>query len=108
MAQHNLDFRLSSNIDYTHRDEITFSLLDVIKCPIALETTDNMIIFNHQFYNRETFEQHCRNETSRVLDHTETRLKDPRTGQNLSAGYAMFQLLYSRPSRQILKNMIMK
>lgn len=61
MAFLNLDSFLSPDINYTRRDEITFSLLDVIKCLISLEITNNMIIFNHQIYDRATFERHHSN-----------------------------------------------
>ena len=58
----NLDDRLTPAIDYTRRDEIIFSLVNIITCPIVLEATDDMVIFNHHFYDRNAFDQHRRNE----------------------------------------------
>ena len=52
MALQQLDSRLTPEIDFTRHDEITFSLLDAITCPIRLEITDEMIIFNHQYYDQ--------------------------------------------------------
>lgn len=58
MQHQDLDSRLTPNIDYTRRDEITFSLMDCITCPISMEITDHMIIFNHQYYDRTSFDSH--------------------------------------------------
>ena len=49
MAFSNLDTRLIPDIDFTRRDEITFDLVYIIKCPILLESSDDMVIFNLQF-----------------------------------------------------------
>ena len=54
----NLDRRLIPGVDFTRRDEITFDLVYVIKCPIALVPSNDMVIFNHQFYDRESFAEH--------------------------------------------------
>ena len=64
MAHPDLDSRLTPNIDYTRRDEITFSLMDAIKCPISLEISDKMILFNNQFYDCDNFDSHRTSETS--------------------------------------------
>ena len=72
MAHRHLDTRLTPNIEYTRRDEITFSLIDAIKCPISLEITDQMILFNNQFYDRQNFDSHRG---------AETRLNQVRVGE---------------------------
>ena len=43
--------RLDPAFDYTNHDVIVETLLDVIKCPIALEISDMMIVFNDQCYD---------------------------------------------------------
>ena len=58
MANPDLDSRLTTTIDYTCRDEITFSLMDTIKCSITLDISDNMTLFNHQFYDCANFDSH--------------------------------------------------
>ena len=63
MANPDLESRLTTTIDYTRRDEITFSLMDTIKCPISLDISNNMVLFNHQFYDRPNFDSHHTSET---------------------------------------------
>ena len=63
MAHLHLDYRLTPNIDSTRRDETTFALMDATKCPISMEISQKMIIFNHQYYDQVSFEKHERNET---------------------------------------------
>ena len=58
MSIQQLNIRLTPAVDYTRRDEITFSLLDVVTCPIKMEITSNMILFNHQFYDQRTWKSH--------------------------------------------------
>ena len=58
MDESHLDIHLIDHIDYSRRDEIVFGLMDVIKCPILLGSSDTMVIFNNQFYDRNAFEQH--------------------------------------------------
>ena len=58
----NLDNCLTPTIDYSHQDEIIFNLVGITTCPIVLEVTDDMVIFNHHLYDRTAFDQLCRNE----------------------------------------------
>ena len=52
------DIPLIDNLDYTRHDEIIFGLMDMIKCPILLDTSERVVIFNDQLYNSEAFEHH--------------------------------------------------
>ena len=114
MQHQDLDSRLTPNIDYTRRDKITFSLMDAITCPISMEITDHMIIFNHQYYDRTSFDIHRGAETllnerrvrSGTIRQDEIRLKDPRTGQDFNPTFAMRTLYHPRPTREVLQNFI--
>ena len=68
----NLDRRLIPGVDFTRRDEITFDLVYVTKCPIHIEPSNDVVIFNHQFYDRNSFREHQRweriNDQKRVRD----------------------------------------
>ena len=105
----NLNERLTPQIDYTHRDEIIFRFVDITTCPIEMETTDDMIIFNHQFYDRTAFDRHHRNKlrasSARLSsgyeeNSTNNRFKDSKTGTNYNPRYARRTLYQSRPSSQ--------
>jgi len=116
MALSNLDQRIIPSLEYTRRDEITFSLLGIIECPIIIGTSDNMIIFNHQFYDREAFDKHRRFEqiaqerliASDYIEREDARLLDPRTNQKFNATYAIRTLYHNRPSRAMIANLIVK
>ena len=89
MAHLQLDSRLTSNMDFTRRYEITFSLLDCIECPICMEISNEMTIFNHQYYDKRSFDRHERAKTTRNHNRLEIRLKDPRTGYDFDPQYAI-------------------
>ena len=116
MAYLQLNSRLTPNIDFTRRDEITFFLMDTIKCRISMEIPQNMIIFNHQYYNRICFDKHERNENTlnhrRVrqeqIEPDKMRLKDLRTGMGFNPGFAIRTLYHAHPSRDILVQFIKK
>ena len=84
MAHQHLDFCLTPSIEFTRRNEITFSLMDAIKCPISIEISDNMIIFKHQYYDQCSFDKHERAEKilnqrrvrQGLIEQDEIRLKD--------------------------------
>ena len=107
MSHRHLDARLTPNIDFTRRDEITFSLLDAIKCSISMEIYKNMIIFNHQYYDHCCFDRYERIENTRnhrrvsqgEIELDKMSLKDPRTGMNFNLSYAIHTLFIARPSR---------
>ena len=109
MALSNLNNCLFPGVDFTCRDEITFDLVDIMKCPILLESSGDMVIFNQQFYDRESFDSHRRMEQTdderRIrrgdVDHV-SRLKDPRTGQNFNLAFVLRTLFYSRPNRLVI------
>ena len=48
---------IDEEIGYCSRDEAIVTLKDICSCPLVLETTDDMIIFNDNCYDRERFEQ---------------------------------------------------
>ena len=51
-----LDTRLVLEINFTVKDDAILALVDMAKCPIALDISNEMIIFNNQCYDREIFE----------------------------------------------------
>ena len=116
MVVSNLDTRIIPLLEYTRRDEIIFSLLDIIKCPIIIGTSEDMVIFNHQFYDREAFQRHRTTEQVSQdnliargrLDREDARLKDPRTGDNFNRAFALRSLYHSRPSRAMIANLIVQ
>ena len=84
-----LNICLVDTINYTHHDEIIYGIMDIIKCPILLESSDLMVMFNNQLYNREAFEHHRQTESAqntrcRSSGYNNPRLKFPRTGCNIS------------------------
>ena len=113
MALSNLDNCLFPGVNFTHWDEITFDLVDIIKCPILLESSGNMVIFNQQFYDRESFDSHQRMEQTNEersirrgdVDHVSC-LKDPRTGQNVNPTFVLISLFHSRPNRSVIAHTI--
>ena len=58
MSSESLDKRLVPSIDYTRCDDANFALLDILKYPISLDISENMVIFNDQLYCNDTFENH--------------------------------------------------
>ena len=73
-----------------------------------------MVIFNHQFYDRDSFDEHqwwernndqvrFRRGDDRNLS---PRLKDPRTGDNFIPTYALRTLFHSHPSRANIEETI--
>ena len=114
MSHPDLDSPLNAAIDYTRRDEITFSLMDTIKCPISLDYSENMVLFNHQFYDRTNFDSHRSSETRlnerRIrlgqISRDGARLKDPRTGEDYNSTYALRCLYNANPTRAIIKDVV--
>ena len=51
-----LEDRLFPTVDYNRRDQIISDLIDIITCPIVNEIADDPVVFNLQFYDRETFD----------------------------------------------------
>ena len=85
-----LNRRIVEHLDFTNEDEALLALVDMVKCPLALDTADNMIIFNSHCYDNEYFEV-IRSEAAdknvgfqesgyRRNDRRCTHMKDPRTG----------------------------
>ena len=57
-----LNDRVDATIDYTIGDAIIDQLATLITCPIKLEDTPMMIIFNDQCYDYLDFDRHQQNE----------------------------------------------
>ena len=51
-----LQTRLVPEIDFTVNDYAILALVDMAKCPIALDITNEMIIFNQQCNDNGNFE----------------------------------------------------
>ena len=82
-----LSRRVDPAHDFTLYDELMIALDDLIKCPILLDTSDDMIIFNLQSYDKASFETHKRNKQARNCIRENSgylgfTLKDPRTNTN--------------------------
>ena len=60
-----LDDRLFPTIDYTRRDQIITDLMGIITCPIVKEVADDPVVFNLQFYDRESFDTFRSHEDAR-------------------------------------------
>ena len=48
-----MDQRAVEVVNYTVYDEIDTQFLDVTKCHITMDTSDNNAIFNHQCYDMD-------------------------------------------------------
>ena len=99
MSFQQLDSRLTQDVDFTPRDEITFSLLDIVTCPIRMEITDTMIIFNYQYYDQVCFDKHERSEAVHNQKYGTFHLKDPRTGYEFDAQTAIKDLYVKHTTR---------
>ena len=85
--------RVVEAVNYTVYDETVTHLLDVTKCSITMDTSDNNVIFNHQCYDKDAWCKHIREERRRNRngerrDHRQSgdnhQLKDLRTGENMN------------------------
>ena len=94
-----LNERIHPAYDYTNHDVIVESLLDIVKCPIAIEVSDLMILFNDQCYDVLQFDQYKADEYTRNQIRTSSgypsRFKDPRTGEDFNFRIAINTLLHS-------------
>ena len=52
----NLDDRVVPSIDYIRHDQIICDLMDIIKCPITIDISEDPVLFNNQFYDRIVFD----------------------------------------------------
>ena len=84
-------------------------LKDFIMCPIKLETTSDMVIFNSQCYNSPSFHTHLTAEEDCNQQYVESeyedlethlRLKCPRTGTNFQYNDAIQNLHFDVISRE--------
>lgn len=81
-----------------------------------METSEDTILFNLQFYNRFSFDSHRRIEqvnnnnliVRSLLTPEDSRLKDPHIGENFNSTYTLRSLFYSRPTRAMIENIIMQ
>ena len=51
-----LEDRLFPTVDYNRRDQIITDIMGIITCPIVNEVVDDPVVFNFQFYDRESFD----------------------------------------------------
>ena len=101
-----LHSRLTPGVAFTRHDEITFSLLDVVTCPIRMEITSNMIMFNYQYYDKFCFKQHDISKTHHNRTYNTRRLKDPRTGLEFETQHAIRHLYIMLPTRDNLVELV--
>ena len=97
----NLDQRLQPEFDYTRRDELINGMMDMITCPIKIESTERVEIFNNRFYDVATFNRYCsecfwKNQRRQQSNYTTNIniLKDPRTGVNFDYDFAVEHMYY--------------
>ena len=73
--------RLDPAFDYTNHDVIVETLLDVITCPISIDISDMMIVFNDQCYDVILFDGYKKDEYEKSQRLTSSgypsRFKDP-------------------------------
>ena len=107
------DVLVNPPLAYTRRDEVITSLMDQVKCPITLDTSDTMIIFNDQLYDSDAFEQHRLHEQSQNqrrldsgYDSSYCRLKDPRTNRNFRYDHAISNLYFDSMTDERICQMI--
>ena len=90
--------RIFPEIEYTVHDEIVSQLLQVIVCPITNKISDNNVIFHHQCYDKDAWNQHVETEkrNNRYVVRRGSRrpgdtkdLKCPHTGGNFSIDEAL-------------------
>ena len=111
-----LDDRLFPTIDYTRRDQIITDLMGIITCPIVKEVADDPVVFNLQFYDRESFDTFRSHEDARsqrainsgMNDFSRVFFKDPRTGKNYKPTYAKRTLFLGRPTRSHIITILFK
>ena len=78
--------------------------LDAITCPIGIERTDDMITFNHQYYNRQCFDRHERPEASH--NHRYGTFRYPRTGWDFDAHTVIQKYYITRPTHAKLVELV--
>ena len=112
-----LNRRIVEHLDFTNEDEALLALVDMVKCPLALDTADNMIIFNSHCYDNFYFEVIRTEASDRIVGFQEsgyrrndrrcTHMKDPRTGEEFEYNLAMRTLYFQHTiSRYKLKRLI--
>ena len=62
-----LQLYIYPTIDYTWWDDVVFQLMNTLECPMMLGVTDDVNIFNNQFYDKESLNRHRRSEEQRNL-----------------------------------------
>ena len=60
-----LDTRVHSEYNYTNDDAVIDTLTEIITCPLVLEVTCPMLIFNNQCYETNAFDQYLLSENRR-------------------------------------------
>ena len=90
--------RIVPELDFTVHDDTVLSLVEIVKCPIVLDVTDTMCIFNNNCYDRPNFDKY---RCAAVRDNVafgnsgytdwqhENSIKDPRTNELLNYGQAI-------------------
>ena len=85
-ATSRLDRRLNVHFDFTHSDVVVLTLIVIVTCPIKLEHTSCMIIFNNQCYGVDCFDHYKTSDYQRIKRRIDsgyvghTKFKETRTG----------------------------
>ena len=109
--------RIVDQLDFTFADEALLALVDMVKCPLGLDTADEMIIFNNHCYDHTLFEILRRQAVDSNVSFTNSgyqrddrrcsSMKDPRTGEVFEYSVAMQNLYFKNTvSRYKLKRII--
>ena len=113
MSSVNLDQRLQPDFNYTKRDKLIDSMIDMITCPIKMEITEQMAIFNNQCYDVQCFYYHrnqCHRKNQRRAQSNYTTniniFKDPRTGTDFDYTFAVEHMYYRRLTQNQLRQII--
>ena len=104
---------IDTTTGFTDRDEVLVSLHDIFKCPLVLESTDDMILFNDNCYDRKRFKDlqdfHLKkfnDAMTRGNYRFRKEIRDPRTNQDMEYDMAMTHHYYDSISISELQSVI--
>ena len=111
---HRLDHCILPEFDYNLRDEVITQLLQLIECPISQKIASNIVIFNHECYDKDNLVKHLAvsdeynlgRRNSGYVPSQRDRLINLKTGLSLSYRDSMRRLYYECIDRHDLKQVI--
>ena len=108
-----LDARIEADYDYTHGDAVIDTLNEIITCPLVLDVTCPMLIFNNQCYETNAFDQFLLSENARKELYLQSgyrrdriKFRDPRTSEEFNFDFAISQMIHRTISLFDLKEIL--